>query len=207
MTNTLLSCRRLSLLVLLGIALGIALPIIGYIYPPPPKYLLQLPDPPAPASGFVGISSTEWYEADAYVTAADGQTYVWRQGALWGPPDAAGLAWQTAGTLPRQWQHQPCWERAVARIARDAGPIGQCLAADLTGEWCPPPRVSFGIDGAGGVWLLSEERRCGLLQLTVPWLVTVPAGFVLGLALAAGGEVVARVRRRRQHDSGYPPIL
>lgn len=207
MTSTLRSCRRLSLLVLLGIAVGIVLPVIGYVYPPPPKYLLQLPAPPSPAIGFVGIDSPGWYAADAYVTAADGQTYVWQQGALLGPPDIAGLTWQTAGTRPGQWRHQPCWERAVARIAQDAGPIGQCLAVDLSGEWCPPPRVSFGIDGAGGVWLLSEERRCGLVQLAVPWLVTVPAGFVLGLVMAAGDEIVARVRRRWRASSSNPPIL
>ena len=115
-------------------------------------------------------------DADPWLLAGDGKTYLWQ----W---DEEGGEWKVSSDVPETLRGYQCSRRTVNRFISVGGDVTSCLSVEPEGEWCPWPITSFAATGDGALWIYEKEQTCELELIVGLSLVCMASFAVAGLIM------------------------
>lgn len=113
----------------------------------------QFPLPPSPARAISSIENYGFHYSIPGITGQDGGSYTFHRFE----PD---LAWQEESSQAEFNEAAACDRGWQQRLEKEAGALADCRQIQEWGEFCPGPAAAYGIDQAGGVWLLLADTAC-----------------------------------------------
>lgn len=183
-TNT-TGCAILALCTLAGALVALAL-YAGRLVPT----LTQLPTMPNAAVQILSIDRAGFFQSTPHVLTEDGAlyTYVW---------DGFQYHWKPAASPPTAPARTPCEPATRRRMEENAGNLIECYTVRTYGENVPRPIVSFGIDGNGDVWKISQPQ--------VSWLfLAISVFFASAIGCAVGFAIFVVHQTARRHVRSLP---
>jgi hypothetical protein len=189
-TNT-AGCVILALCTLAGALVALAL-YAGRLAPT----LTQLPTMPKAAVQILSIDRAGFFQSTPYVLTEDGAlyTYAW---------DGRQYQWERAVSPAAASAPDPCEPATRRHMEEKAGSLTECYTVRTYGENHPGPIVSFGIDGNGDVWQLSQPQVSWLF-LAISVFFAAAIGCTVGVAIFVVHQAVRRHVRSLPGSSIIP---
>lgn len=189
-TNT-AGCIILALCTLAGALVALAL----YARTLTPT-MTRLPALPKAAMQIPSIELPGFFQSTPYVLTEGGALYAYS----W---DGSQYQWKPADSPPTAPARTPCEPATRRRMEENAGSLTECYTVRTYGENHRGPIVSFGIDGNGDVWQLSQPQVSWLF-LAISVFFAAAIGCTVGVAIFVVHQTVRRYVRSLPGSSTIP---